>query len=157
MAKKKKGLKPVARGFATVSVPKKPVPSEEPKEIAEEVGDTPDAQSSDTPTASVAPPQTDKAVLEAGALQAIVERLQDKTEKDIVRTVKVWYPLVGSANTSPLKPSYPGQAIEQERRFAQTLPMLGLNPMITDRILELALEGEKIEGETVPWRSLEIR
>lgn len=48
---------------------------------------------------------------------------------------------------SPLKFSYPAQAIEQERRFAQTLPVLNLDPNITDRILELAMEGERIEGE----------
>lgn len=51
----------------------------------------------------------------------------------------------------------PGQAIEQERRFAHTLPLLNLDPMITDRIIELALEGEKIEGETVSQRPLKFR
>lgn len=86
MAKKKKALKPVARGFATVSVPKKPVPSEEPQDITERAEDTPGPQGSEIPTASAAPPQ---AILEAGALQAIVEKFQDKTEKDIVRNVKV--------------------------------------------------------------------
>lgn len=94
MAKKKKSLKPVARGFATVSVPKKPVPSEEPQDTGQGGGDTPDAQSSGTSTAPVAP-QTDQAVLEMGVLQAIVEKFQDKTEKDIVRNVKVWHPLSG--------------------------------------------------------------
>jgi hypothetical protein len=39
------------------------------------------------------------------------------------------------------------QAIEQDRRFAQTLPVLNMDPVVTDRILELALEGEKTEGE----------
>ncbi|KAF9654251.1 P-loop containing nucleoside triphosphate hydrolase protein [Thelephora ganbajun] len=123
MAKKKKALKPLARGFATVSVPKKPIPTEQ-SQITEDVGDTSRMQSSDLPTASVAPPQPDPVVLEESALQAIVEKFQDKTEKDIVRSVK---------------------AVEQERRFAQTLPLLNLDPVITDRILELALEGEKIE------------
>ena len=90
MAKKKKVLKPVARGFATVSVPKKPAPSEEPQNTAEQAGGTPGGQSPDTPTAPTAPPQTD---LEEGVLQAIVEKFQDKTEKDTVRSVKVWSPL----------------------------------------------------------------
>ena len=93
MAKKKKVLKPVARGFATVSVPKKPAPSEEPQDTAEQAGGSPGGQSSDTPTAPTAPPQTDQAVLEEGVLQAIVEKFQDKTEKDTVRSVKVWSPL----------------------------------------------------------------
>ena len=90
MAKKKKGLKPVARGFATVSVPKKPVRSEQPDDAVEETGDASGAQSSNTPTTPpVAPPEPDPEVLEESALQAIVEKLQDKTEKDIVRSIKV--------------------------------------------------------------------
>ena len=93
MAKKKKALKPVARGFATVSVPKKPAPPDQPEDTAEMAEDTSGAQSSDTPTASVAPPQTDPIALEENALQAIVEKFQDKTEKDIVRSIKVSYHL----------------------------------------------------------------
>ena len=93
MAKKKKALKPVARGFATVSVPKKPAPSDQPEDTTEMTGDTSGAQSSDTPTASVAPPQTDPITLEENSLQAIVEKFQDKTEKDIVRSIKVSYHL----------------------------------------------------------------
>jgi len=89
MAKKKKALKPVARGFATVSLPKKPVPSEQPQDPADKAGDPPDTQNSDTPTVSVTPPQPD---LVEAALQAIVEKFQDKTEKDIVRSVKVGFP-----------------------------------------------------------------
>ena len=108
MAKKKKSLKPVARGFATVSVPKKPVPSEEPQDSVEGAGDTPDTQGSDAIPASVTLPQIDQAVLEVDALQAIVEKFQDKTEKDIVRNVKVRYPLAGRTDVGPLKPSNPG-------------------------------------------------
>lgn len=89
MAKKKKALKPVARGFATVSVPKKPIPSEQPGSTAERAEDTSSVQNSDTLTASVAPPEPDPEILEENALQAIVEKFQDKTEKDIVRSVKV--------------------------------------------------------------------
>ena len=89
MAKKRRALKPVARGFATVSVPKKSVPPEEPKDTTENAGDIPVAQSSDAPAASVAPPQTDQAAPEESALQAIVEKFQEKTEKDVVRNVKV--------------------------------------------------------------------
>jgi len=155
MAKKKKALKPVARGFATVSVPKKLVPSEQHQDTTENVGDALVAQSSDMPTASVDPPQTDLAALEESALHAIVETFQDKTEKDIVRSVKVGSPF--GRTKSPLKLYHPGQAIEQERRFAQTLPMLNLDPSVMGRILELALEGEKIAGEQAPSGSLEVQ
>lgn len=92
MAKKKKALKPVARGFATVSVPKKPAPLEQHQDIAETADDAPGAQNSDAQPASVPIPQTDLAVLEENALQAIVEKFQDKTEKDTVRGVKVGCP-----------------------------------------------------------------
>ena len=58
----------------------------------------------------------------------------------------------------PISPEItcPGQAIEQERGIAHTLPLLNLDPVITDRIIELVLDGEKIEGEVVSRRSLEI-
>ena len=92
MAKKKKNLKPVARGFATVSVPKKPAPSEQPQDITADTGDPPEVPNSDAPNASTDPPQTDPAALEESVLQAIVEKFQDKTEKDIVRSVKVESP-----------------------------------------------------------------
>lgn len=91
--KKKKALKPVARGFATVSVPKKPILSEQSEDTAEVAGDTSGTQSSEVPTASVAPPEPDPEALEENALQAIVEKCQDKTERDIVRSIKVGYPL----------------------------------------------------------------
>jgi len=93
MPKKKKALKPVARGFATVSVPKKPAPPEQPQDTAVDTEDAPGTRSPDTPIASVVSPQIDPAVLEGNALQAIVEKFQDKTEKDTVRSVKVCFPL----------------------------------------------------------------
>jgi len=93
MPKKKKALKPVARGFATVSVPKKPPPPEQPLDTAADTVDAPGAQSPDTPAASVASPETDLAALEESALQVIVEKFQDKTEKDTVRSVKVGFSL----------------------------------------------------------------
>ena len=55
--------------------------------------DAPGTQSPDTPIASVVSPQIDPAVLEENALQAIMEKFQDKTEKDTVRSVKVGFPL----------------------------------------------------------------
>lgn len=93
MAKKKKALKPVARGFATVSVPKKPTSPEQPQDTTVYIEDAPGAQNPDTPAASVVPPETDPAALEESVLQAIVEKFQDKTEKDTVRSVKVGFSL----------------------------------------------------------------
>lgn len=90
MAKKKKTqLKPVARGVALTSIPKK-VPLEQGDTKGEEpstVG-TPDVQD-----AQHREPVEDKALnglsAEERSLQDIVEKLQEKTEKEIVRTVKV--------------------------------------------------------------------
>ena len=89
--KKKTQLKPVARGFATTSVPKKVV--EPPKEL-----ETPDSKDE----ASALPgkqPATNtlgaKAVEPSSlsttdqALQNLIDKFQDKAEKDIVRTIKV--------------------------------------------------------------------
>ena len=97
MAKKKKTqLKPVARGFATTSVPKKAVPVEEDAEACASVtGLEEDVQKADNGTApSTAPGQAqtdefDPNKVEEQSLQNLVDRLQSTTEKDIVRTIKV--------------------------------------------------------------------
>lgn len=97
MAKKKKTqLKPVARGFATTSQPKKVVPPPEEPETAPETNPT---ETEDTPASSggaatpVAPQEAvdefDPEKVEEQSLQNLVDKLQEKTEKDIVRTVKV--------------------------------------------------------------------
>lgn len=97
MAKKKKTqLKPVARGFATTSQPKKVVPlPEEPEAIPEanavdtEPAPT-DSAGATTPVASQDPVDDfDPEKVEEQSLQNLVDKLQEKTEKDIVRTVKV--------------------------------------------------------------------
>jgi ATP-dependent RNA helicase DHX29 len=98
MAKKKKTqLKPVARGFATTSVPKKAVPMEEDVEASPSVTDrlAEDVQQADSsPAPSTAPAQAqtdefDPNKVEEQSLQNLVDRLQSTTEKDVVRTVKV--------------------------------------------------------------------
>ena len=94
MTKRRKSLKPVARGVATVSIPKKPVPPEELQDIPEGAEGTSGEQSSDVPTASTVPPRTDQEILHESALQAIVEKFQEKTEKDVLRNIKVWCPSV---------------------------------------------------------------
>ncbi|KAI9057120.1 P-loop containing nucleoside triphosphate hydrolase protein [Trametes sanguinea] len=127
--KKKTQLKPVARGFATTSVPKKVV--EVPKEPeAPPASDVPDAsveQSKDSEASSQAANAAGAQVLSAEdqSLQNLIDKYQDKVEKEIVRTVK---------------------AIEQDRRFSETLLRLDLDASYVDRILALALECEGLDS-----------
>lgn len=102
MAKKKKTqLKPVARGFATQSVPKKVVeivadpdldsssptvpPSPAPEEASGAAAGA--ASSGIRPTEGDQSDATKQA--EESALQDLVDKHQDRTEKEVVRTVKV--------------------------------------------------------------------
>jgi ATP-dependent RNA helicase DHX29 len=93
MAKKKKTqLKPVARGFATTSVAKKVVPEVEPEEaevVAPEAADAQQSITDDTNATqpSQAPPQSLDA--EVVALQELVDKLQDRVEREVTRSVKV--------------------------------------------------------------------
>lgn len=106
MAKKKKSqLKPVARGFATTSVPKKPtaieeVPPPQIGDISSEVlrtlsGDPSSrvvvADSPTEPTSSGVPNglEYDSEKAEEQSLQNLVDKYQEKTEKEITRTIKV--------------------------------------------------------------------
>ncbi len=83
MAKKKKTqLKPVARGFATTSIPKKVVQVEPEPEPA-----PPTEPIAEASTADPVPGVTLDA--EEQALQDLIEKYQDRTEKDVCRTVKV--------------------------------------------------------------------
>ena len=93
MAKKKKTqLKPVARKFATTSIPKKvvetPPPAESPAEVVQESAPIV-AEASSTAPSSLPEVKGDGLTPEIQALQALVEKYQDKTEKEIVRTIKV--------------------------------------------------------------------
>ncbi|KAK0456451.1 P-loop containing nucleoside triphosphate hydrolase protein [Armillaria borealis] len=135
MAKKKKTqVKPVVRGFATTSVPKKVEKVVEPEEVA----DSPSTQklpleqpesldlvkkggSEEEPTDEFDPEK-----VEEQSLQNLVDKLQEKTEREIVRTVK---------------------AVEQERRYSKTLPSLELNPVLVERILGLVLDSRASEGK----------
>ncbi|KAK0208360.1 P-loop containing nucleoside triphosphate hydrolase protein [Desarmillaria ectypa] len=135
MAKKKKTqVKPVVRGFTTTSVPKKVEKVVESEEVV------------DSPPAKELPPEQPEALdlvrkggsekeptdefdpekVEEQSLQNLVDRLQEKTERDMVRTLK---------------------AVEQERRYSKTLPSLELNPVLVERILDLALDSRSSEGK----------
>ncbi|KAH0590581.1 hypothetical protein H2248_000717 [Termitomyces sp. 'cryptogamus'] len=126
MAKKKKTqLKPLARGFATTSVPKKVTLVE-----AEQKETTPDNQIEESILSVQGETSTDVTIVslnlqdefdpekvEEQSLQNLVDKLQEKTEKEIARAVKV---------------------IEMDRRFTKTLPCLELDSALVDRILALA-------------------
>lgn len=94
MAKKKKTqLKPVARGFATTSVPKKVVPVEE-EEIDVPIAGTDLEETKITEEGSKDGPVTaqggaesefDPDKVDEQSLQNLVDKLQEKTEKEIMR------------------------------------------------------------------------
>ncbi|KAF5377628.1 hypothetical protein D9615_005290 [Tricholomella constricta] len=156
MAKKKKTqLKPVARGFATTSVPKKVTHVEVP-EAENRANDMPgDEVKVDPPegknVAAVPAPQNDEFdpdKVEEQSLQNLVDKLQEKTEKEITRTIKVTMQSVLFA----LNAYEIVQAIEMDRRFSKTLSRLELDPVLVDRIIALVLdspeEGKKTLDES---------
>ncbi|KAJ7181792.1 P-loop containing nucleoside triphosphate hydrolase protein [Mycena crocata] len=135
MAKKKKSqLKPVARGFATTSVPKKVVPVEEGAEVDSHAGSIDEEKPAidDGPNVNgVATQAADDAFdpeqVEEQSLQNLVDKELPRVEKEISRVSK---------------------AIEIDRRFSKTLPRLELDSVFIDRVLNLALEfdiGEALE------------
>jgi ATP-dependent RNA helicase DHX29 len=89
--KKKTQLKPVARGFATTSMPsKKSVAAAQEKEVEE-------TTSAEAAGSKMGPSDPNKAVGDKSgdldeeeiALQSLVDKWQEKTEKEIGRTLKV--------------------------------------------------------------------
>lgn len=92
MAKKKKTqLKPVARGFATTSVPKKVAPVEPEPASSEAAVQQTDSEPlggsvSQDPGSSNAPVEKDA---EQEDLQSCIDKYQERTEREINRTVKV--------------------------------------------------------------------
>ncbi|ETW87318.1 hypothetical protein HETIRDRAFT_413634 [Heterobasidion irregulare TC 32-1] len=134
MAKKKRTqLKPIVRGFATTSQPKKVVPVvEAPEETsqAEQQGihdPEPDAHKlgSHTPGQPLVD-EFDPEKVEEQSLQNLVDKLQDKTEKEITRTIK---------------------SIEIDRRYSKTLPLIDLDGDVVNHILHLISESRGDEGK----------
>ena len=100
MAKKKKTrLGPVVRGFATTSVPKKVVLEEEVPagfDSSTSTGEETNTQISVNQgtgdgTEPAPSEQVDSDKTEEKELQTLIDKLQDRTEKEIVRTVKVGF------------------------------------------------------------------
>lgn len=95
--KKKTQLKPVARGFTTTSVPKKavqdanqpePTPPCDPAESHSQVRED---QAHPQPSADVPVPQGefDADQVEVQSLQNMVDKYQDKIEREVSRRIKV--------------------------------------------------------------------
>ncbi|KAF8898608.1 P-loop containing nucleoside triphosphate hydrolase protein [Infundibulicybe gibba] len=93
MAKKKKTqLKPVDRGFATISVPKKVIPIEEDMDRQPEVANIENKAVDVIYTEDTSPstPQThgdgfDPDLVEEQSLQNLIDKFQEKTEREITR------------------------------------------------------------------------
>ncbi|KAI0307778.1 P-loop containing nucleoside triphosphate hydrolase protein [Multifurca ochricompacta] len=120
--KKRTQQKPVPRGFAVTSIPKK-VPPEllsqsnvKGESSSSEISEVQNAQHHE----SVEDEALTRQKAEEQPLQDLVDRMQDKTEKEITRAVK---------------------AIETERRFSRNLPLLDLDTNIVGEILAMARDS----------------
>lgn len=108
MAKKKKSqLKPVVRGFATVSQAKKVVPAEveQEKELSTPAGDQLSVEALNTPPLAVPRGISDDSDPEQAAMQSLqnlIDTYQDRVEKEILRTLKVCAGLVSIFTSSHL-------------------------------------------------------
>ena len=92
--KKKTQLKPVARGFATTSVPSKKAVAEAESATNEEPppeqGIVDEGATGSNITQGAANPEVlSRELAQEQSLQALVDKFQDKTERDIGRTLKV--------------------------------------------------------------------
>lgn len=87
--KKKTQLKPVARGFATTSMPsKKSVAAAQEKEVEETINA--EAAGDDKGPSDSIEDKAGDLNEEEMALQNLVDKWQEKTEKEVGRTLKVW-------------------------------------------------------------------
>ncbi|CCM00897.1 uncharacterized protein FIBRA_02943 [Fibroporia radiculosa] len=126
MAKKKKTQpKAIVRGFATTSVPKKVQPAEADSVISnnEDLSALRDADPPPSePLVPAGQSADDPDRREEQASQTLVDKFQDKTDREIVRMLKT---------------------IDQERRFGDTLMRLELDSAFVDRIITLARDVER--------------
>jgi ATP-dependent RNA helicase DHX29 len=143
--KKKTQQKPIHRGFAVTSIPKKAPP--ERRDDSDAKVESASAELSHT--AQTHEPVEDETLsrqrAEEQSLQDLVSRLQERTEKEIVRTIKV---RGSTREMSPMarliRPHT--QAIETERRFSNALPLLDLDADIVGEILEMARGSWSAKG-----------
>ena len=92
--KKRTQLKPVARGFATTSVPKKVLSdpivdacpaTSSPIQFAPEDQSTDTVKGLDTTTTTAANEEFDPDLVDEQSIQNLVDKFQEKTEKEIIR------------------------------------------------------------------------
>ena len=92
--KKRTQLKPVARGFATISVPKKVLPDtilDTCPATSSSIQSTPEGQPTDTvkclgtTTTTASNEEFDPDLVDEQSIQNLIDKFQEKTEKEIVR------------------------------------------------------------------------
>ncbi|KAF8140157.1 hypothetical protein EV363DRAFT_331186 [Boletus edulis] len=131
--KKKTQLKPVARGFTTTSIPKKAVQVEESSPPADEVppseseGLVTEAAETSADQAAVRGALRDSANFDAEQdeqpfLQTLVDKYQEKTEKELSRAIK---------------------AIEVDGRISRGFNTVEVDSMLVEEIIRLHLEEEQ--------------
>ena len=143
--KKKTQQKPIHRGFAVTSIPKKAPPERRDDSDAK-------VESASVELSHIAQthePVEDETLsrqrAEEQSLQDLVNRLQERTEKEIVRTIKVrGCPRDMSQRARLIRTLT--QAIETERRFSNALPLLDLDAGIVSEILEMARGSWSAKG-----------
>ncbi|KAG8927158.1 hypothetical protein FRC02_008427 [Tulasnella sp. 418] len=144
MAKKKKlSLKPVNRGFATTSIPKKAVPEIPNEEDTEKKQDSATDASSELIGTSGSANEAGASSAnietksdgdpEKAQWQAFVDKFQEKIEKEIKRAVK---------------------AVEFDRRTAKTFHRVNIDPVLCDRILSLAKEERALDAGSAKPRTM---
>lgn len=161
-------LTAVNRGFATTSVQSKKAQEHEATAKADKPQQPPAASQNDTqpqekePVKSVrqggqTPPDAVAAPPKAGAddwdsehaiddaiYQGLVDRLQEKADKEVSRVVKVCL--------SPADCDADWQALDQEKRFAASFPRLLINDNVRDQVLQYAQKDFSGEDSTLkPW------
>ncbi|KAI0274610.1 hypothetical protein BC834DRAFT_1069 [Gloeopeniophorella convolvens] len=130
--KKKTQLKPVARGFSVTSVPKKPSLLSDNPEVtaAQSEAGTPkegilQAETTQQAHGSAEGVASSHQTAEEQSMQDLIDKLQEKAEKEIVRMVK---------------------AIETDRRLSGSLPLADLDARIVNQILSMAREPRSSEA-----------
>ncbi|KAF8642409.1 hypothetical protein AX16_009674 [Volvariella volvacea WC 439] len=134
MAKKKKQLKPVARGYAVTSIPKRPSLTN----LAADHNDAEDTKASTSqPTANEpakAPDRDDSKQLIDPTIQDIMEKLQEKTEREIARCIKL---------------------INGDLWEYKVAPKLEIDPHLAESIIDLGFETIGDDKARIPVESEE--
>jgi len=122
------------------SIPKKAPPEPTPQDDSDAKVESASAEvSHTTQTHELVGDETlSRQNAEERSLQELVDRLQERTEKEIVRTVKVRGCIREMSQRRPKLIRRPTQTIETERRYSNTLPLLDLDAGVVSGILEMA-------------------